>query len=176
MWFYKRNHKNKWLLHFCKKNIYIPRIKNCIFILYLFRSLALTIIVITMVQCFKFLSNKMLPISIHINGHNTIAPPLTFHMNYSSIELVLFEKLPHIKLSRSIVRVTTFLQFSSTISSLNILLQYTQGLEENIKILNTRLVTNNETRKHMRPPKETYLMHPSWLHAHKQWITINAKS
>ena len=68
-------------------------------------------------------------------------------MKYSSMELVLFEKLPNIKLSRSVFRVTTFLQFDSTKFSLNLLLQYTQDLEENIKTLFTKLVTDNHCQK-----------------------------
>ena len=124
-----------------------PKDQKPYFIIYLFGSLALTIILITMAQCFKFLSNKSVSNSIHINGHNTNAPPLTFHMNYSSMELVLFEKLPDIKLSRSVFRITIFFKFGSTKSSLNILLQYAQGLEENIQTLHTRLVTNNDNQK-----------------------------
>ena len=105
-----------------------------------------------MAQCFKFLHNKNVINSIYINGHNTNVPPPTFYMNYSSMELVLFEKLPDIKLSRLIFRVTTF---SCTKSSLNILLQYTKGLGQNIQTLYTRLVTNNGNQKTYEAPKET---------------------
>ena len=58
-------------------------------------------------------------------------------MNYSSMELVLFEKLPNIKLSRSVFRVT-FFQFDSTKPSLNLLFQYAQDLEENMETLYTK--------------------------------------
>ena len=68
-------------------------------------------------------------------------------MNYSSVEWVLFEKLHNIKLSRSVFRVTTFFQFNSTKSSLNLLLQYAQDLEEDIKTLYTELVTDNHNQK-----------------------------
>ena len=77
--------------------------------------------------------------------------PLIFHMNYSSMELVLFKKLPDIKMSRSVFRVTTFFQFSSMKSSLNILLQYSKNIEENIQALYTKLITNHDNQKHMKP-------------------------
>ena len=64
-------------------------------------------------------------------------------MNYLSMEPVLFEKLHNIKLSTSVFRVTTFFQFDSTKSSLNILLNYTQDLEENLKKLYSKLITYN---------------------------------
>ena len=63
------------------------------------------------------------------------------------MELVLFEKLPNIKLSRLIFRVTTFSQFDSTKSSLNTLLEYAQDLDDNIKTLFTKLVTTNYDQK-----------------------------
>ena len=63
------------------------------------------------------------------------------------MELVLFKKLPNIKLSRSVFRVTMFFQFGCTKSSLNILLQYTKNLEENIQTLYTKLVTNYNNQK-----------------------------
>ena len=123
------------------------------FILYPFRSWVLTIIAITMAQCFEFPGNKNVTDSIHKTDHNTNALPPTFHMNYSSMELVLLEKLPDNEVSRSIFRVTIFFQFSSTKSSLNILLQYVQGLEENIQTLYTRLVTNNNNQEAYKAPQ-----------------------
>ena len=68
-------------------------------------------------------------------------------MNYSSMEPVLFEKLPDIKPSRPVVRVTMFFQFSSMKSSLNILPQCTQNLEENIQTLYTQLITNYDNQE-----------------------------
>ena len=65
------------------------------------------------------------------------------HLNYSALEPVLFEKLHNIKLSHSVFRVTTFLQFESTKAVLEILLQYAHDFEENLKILYSKLVTNN---------------------------------
>ena len=106
----KQNSKPEYLLDFCNLLTITQRIKNSI-LSYLFRYLALTRIMITMVQCFEFPSNKDISDSICIIGHNTNVPPPTFHINYSSMELVLFEKLPNIKLSRSMYRVTTFFQF-----------------------------------------------------------------
>ena len=64
-------------------------------------------------------------------------------MNYSSMEPVLFEKLHNIKLSHSVFRVTTFLQFDSTKNALNALLTYTQELDPNLKTLYSELVNNN---------------------------------
>ena len=49
------------------------------------------------------------------------------------MEPVLFEKLDHIKLSHSVFRVTTFFPFYFTKSTQNILLQYAQDLDENLK-------------------------------------------
>ena len=56
-------------------------------------------------------------------------------MNYSSMELVLFEKLHNIKLSCSVFRVTTFFQFDSTKTTLNTLFEYAHYLDENLKTL-----------------------------------------
>ena len=64
-------------------------------------------------------------------------------MNYSSLEPVVFEKLHNIKLSHSVFRVTTFFQFNSMKSALNILFQYAHDLDENLKTLYSKLVTNN---------------------------------
>ena len=90
--------------------IYVLKIKKPTNVsLYLFRSMALTIVAITLVQCFEFPSKKIVSDSININDHITNALPLTLHMNYLSMELVLFEKVPRIEISRSIFRVTTFL-------------------------------------------------------------------
>ena len=100
-----------------------------------------------MVQCFTFPSSKTL-VKICIDGHITNMLPSTFQMIYSSMEPVLFKKLPNIKLSRSIFRVTTFFQFSYTQASLNILLQYAHDLEGNIQTLYTRLVTKNDEKSY----------------------------
>ena len=105
------------------------------FLLYLFRSLALTIVMITLVHNVELPSSKNISDSIHINGHITAELTPTFHMNYSSMELVLFEKLHNIKLSRSVFRVINFFQFDSTKFSLNTLLACAQDLDDNIKTL-----------------------------------------
>ena len=65
-------------------------------------------------------------------------------MNFSSMEPVLFEKLHNINLSHSIFRVTTFSQFDSIKSVLNILLKYAQDSDKNLKTLYSKLVTNNK--------------------------------
>ena len=93
------------------RNINFPGIKNHSCILYLLRSLALTVIAITIAQCFEFLSNRNITNSIHIYGHNTIVQSPTFHMKYSAMEPVLFEKLPNIELFRSILKSYHVLQF-----------------------------------------------------------------
>ena len=63
-------------------------------------------------------------------------------MNYSSMEPVLFQKLHNIAITLSF-RLTTFFQFDSTKSSLNILLQYAHDLDKNLKTLYSKLVRNN---------------------------------
>ena len=87
---------------------------------------------ITLVQSFKPPSNNNINNTLNINSH--IANKLTpkFHMNYSSLEQVLFEKLHNIELSCSIFKVTTLFQFDPTKSTLNTLLEYIQELDENI--------------------------------------------
>ena len=63
------------------------------------------------------------------------------------MEPVLFQKLCNIKLSRLVFRVATFFQFDSTKSSFNTLLEYVQDLDDNIKTLYAKLVTNNYDQK-----------------------------
>ena len=65
-------------------------------------------------------------------------------MNYSALEPVQVEKLHNIKLSHSVFRVTSFLQFKSTKAALEILLQYMHDFNENLKALYSKLVSNNE--------------------------------
>ena len=65
--------------------------------------------------------------------------PNKFHINYSAIEPVQFEKLRNIKLSHSVFRVTTFFQFDSTKVALSILLQYMHSFNENLKTLNSNI-------------------------------------
>ena len=93
----KRNHKQMVIKLSWKYKS--PKDQKPYFFLYLFISLALKIIVNTMVQCFEFPSNKNISNSIHINGHNTNALPLIFHRKYSSMEPALLKKLSNIKLS-----------------------------------------------------------------------------
>ena len=101
---------------------------------------------ITLVQSFKSPSNKNIGNTLNINTHIT-NKPITIkdqtHMNYLLMEKVLFEKLHNIKLLRSVFRVTTFCQFDSTKSTLNTLLKYAKELDENMKTLYLKLVTNN---------------------------------
>ena len=57
------------------------------------------------------------------------------HINYSSLEPVLFGKFHNIKLSQSVFRVTTFFQFDSMTAALSILLHYTHDFDKNRKTL-----------------------------------------
>ena len=98
---------------------------------------------ITLVQGFELPSNKNISDSIYINGHTTNKLTPAFHLNYSPMELVLFEKLHDIKLSRSILELLPFSNYDSTKSSLNTLLEYTQDLDDNVKTLYAKLITNN---------------------------------
>ena len=50
-------------------------------------------------------------------------------------------------------RVTTFFKFSSMKSSLNILLQYAQNVEENIQTLYAKLITNHDNQKTYEAPQ-----------------------
>ena len=116
---------------------------SCYFPLF-FRSLTLTILVISLVQSFKSPSSKNISNTLHINSHITNKPTPKFEMNYLSMEPVLFEKLHNIKLSHLVFRVTTsFFQFDHTKSTLNTLLKYTQDLDETLKSFYSKLVTNN---------------------------------
>ena len=109
---------------------------------YIFRLLALMIFVITLVQSFKPPGSNNINNTHNINGHiiQKLAPK--FHMKYSSMEPVLFEKLHNIKLTCSIFRVTTCFQFDSTKNTLNTLLAYAQELDANLKTY-SELVSNN---------------------------------
>ena len=103
--------------------------------LYIFRLLALTIFTITLVQSFKPPINNNINSNHSINSH--IIQKLTpkFHVNYLSMEHMLFEKLHNIKLSCAVFRVTTFFQFDSTKNTLNTLLTSAQELDANLKTL-----------------------------------------
>ena len=59
------------------------------------------------------------------------------------MEPVLFEKLPNIKLSWSVFRVSTFYQFDLTKAALSILLHNMHDFDEHLKTLYSKLVTNN---------------------------------
>ena len=80
--------------------------------------------------------------------------------------------------SRSVFRVTTFFfQFDSTRSSLNLLLQYTQDLAENIKTLYTKLVTDNHNQKtYATPLKSPTYASPLTSCFNELKLTVNSKS
>ena len=83
--------------------------------------------------------SKFLDLNGHINAKPRYKPKNQSCMNYSSLQPVLFEKLNNIKLSR----VTTFFQFDSTTAALSILLHCTHDFDKNLKMLYSKLVTNN---------------------------------
>ena len=116
--------------------------KNSLYFPLYFRSLTLTILTITLVQIVKPPSNNNISNTLKINSPNTNKLTPKFHMNYSSMEPGIFEKLHNIKLSHSVFRVTTFFQFDSAKSTLNTLLKYAQHLDENLKTKYSKLVTN----------------------------------
>ena len=64
--------------------------------------------------------------------------------NTFSLEPVLFEELHNIKLSHSVFRVTTFFQFASSQTALQILLQYSYDFEANLTTLISKLVDEND--------------------------------
>ena len=85
--------------------------------------------------------SEHLDLSGHIKAKPMSEPKKQSHMNYSTMEPVLFEKLHNIKLSHSVFGVTTFFQFESTKASLEILLQYMHDFDENLKTLYSKLST-----------------------------------
>ena len=120
--------------------IYVHHKENSSFLFpFIFRSLAWTILMITLVQSFKPPNNKNISSILNINSHITNKPTPKFHLNYSSMEPVLFEKLHDIKLSCSVFRVTISFQFDSTKSAPNTLLKYIQDLDENLKTLYSKI-------------------------------------
>ena len=80
----------------------------------------------------------------HIKTQPMSKPENQSHMNYSTLEPVLFEKPHNIKLSWSVFRVTTFFQSKSTKAALDILLHYMHDFNENPKTLHLKVVTNND--------------------------------
>ena len=87
---------------------------------------------------------ELLDLNGHIKMNSMSKPEGPTYMNNSGLEPVLFEKQHNIKLSHSVFTVTTFFQFKSTKAALGILLQYTHNFKENLTILYSKLVTNNE--------------------------------
>ena len=71
--------------------------------LYFFKYLALAILLINLVQGFKPPSNMNISNILDLNGHITATPmpksKKQSHVNYLSLEPVLFEKLHNIKFS-----------------------------------------------------------------------------
>ena len=118
--------------------------------LYFFRYvvLAIHILSIILVQDFKALSTINITELLDLNGHikmNPLSGPEgSTHINNSLLEPVLFEKLHNIKLSHSVLSVTTFFQLKSTKVALEILLQYMHDFKESLTILFSKLVTKNE--------------------------------
>ena len=101
-----------------------------------------------MVHGFKASSTMIVTELLHLNGHIKMnpmfEPKCPMHMNNSALEPVLFEKVHNIKLSHSVFRVATFFQFTSTKTALHILLQYTHDFKDNLTILYSKFVNNND--------------------------------
>ena len=101
-----------------------------------------------MVHGFKASSTMNVTELFDLNGHINMNPIFKLkdpmHMDNSALEPVLFEKLHNIKLSHSVFRVTTFLQFASTKAALQFLLQYKHDFHDSLTILYSKLVTNND--------------------------------
>ena len=117
--------------------------------LYLFfRCLLLTILFITMVHGFKASSTKnvtkLLDLNAHINTNPMFKPAGPMHMKNLALEPELFEKLHNSKLSNSAFRVTTFFWFRSTKTALQILLQNVNDFKNNLTILYSKLVNDND--------------------------------
>ena len=98
---------------------------------------------IILVQSLKPSSNNIINNNGSITNHIIQKPLPEFHMNYSSVETVLFEKLHNIKLSHSVFRVITFFQLESTKNALDTLLTYNQEVDANLKTVYSVLVSNN---------------------------------
>ena len=119
--------------------------KNSAFVIFILLELAL--LSITLVQCFKSSSNmnlsNVLNVYDHINIKSISIPENKSHINYSTMEPVLFEKVHDIKLTHSVFRATTFFQFDSTKVALSLLLQYAHDFNENLKQLYSKLLLKN---------------------------------
>ena len=101
-----------------------------------------------MVHGFKASSTMNVTERLDLNGHINMSPMSKpegpMHMKNSALEQVLFEILHNIKLLCSVFSITTFFQFASTKTALQILLQYVHVFEDNETILCSKLVTNND--------------------------------
>ena len=113
-----------------------------------FRYLLLAILSIILVQGIKYPSNmsisKLLSLNSNIKVKLMSKSKNQPHMNYSALDPVLFEKLYNIKLSQSVVRVSTFFQFEATKAPLEDLIHYVHNCDENMKTLYSTLVTSND--------------------------------
>ena len=76
-------------------------------------------------------------------------PKIPTHENNSLLEPVLFEKLYNIKLSHSVLRVTTYSQFVSTKTALQILLQYVCDFENNLTTLYAKLISDTDNKSYV---------------------------
>ena len=99
-------------------------------------------------QGFRSPSNMNISNVFNLNGHINTKPIAKSedqsHLNYSSLEPVLFEKLHNIELFQPVFRVTMFFQLNSMKAALSILLHYVYDFDENLKTLYSKLVTNND--------------------------------
>ena len=111
--------------------------------LYIFRSLALMMLMITLVQSFKPSGNNNINNTLNINRQIIKNQHIDSIWTIHQWNLYYLRSYWNIKLSQSIFRVTTFFQFDSTKNTLNTLLEYTQDLDANLKTLYSELVKNN---------------------------------
>ena len=94
----------------------------------------------TLVQSFKPPSNNNIRNTLNINSHISNKLTTWFPMNYSSMEQVLFEKLPTLNDHTQFSELPSFSNLTPPNHALNTLLKYAQDLDENLKTLYSKLV------------------------------------
>ena len=100
----------------------------------------------------------------HINAKLMFKPKGLTHENMSSLEPVLFEKLNNnIKLSLSVFWVTTFFQFASTKTALQILLQYVHNFEDILTTVCSKLGDDNDINHKSYDIRQCVLMYSALL-------------
>ena len=119
--------------------------------LFSFRSLIQTILFFTMVHGFKASSTKnveLLDLSSHINTKLIFKPEGPTHENTSSLEPVLFEKLHNIKLSCSVLRISTFFNFALTKNCITTFASVCMGFSRQPNTSVSKLVDDNDHKSY----------------------------